>query len=620
MRTFSAFPSTSIVKPIFLLALLGLVSMLAALDRPAMAGACLKDMRQQPVDGANAVRVREYLCRSDRGGLEGLRIELHRLGSLSASIVLFGPMVPQLEAVFGGARVRQNTIYRQYKELVDQFGQPYDAEWRRMDLKVATEQRDPNERRVLVKASGGDEEGVDAAVTERLTAQFAEVRYLDTEEVIDMPLPEASRTYGYTDRWPDGMNFFYQAYDFQLNQGPEESIVIPQTKIWRYVRAEDLASLERNWRRVNAGVGDERGPSQKLMNRVALVQFLTREGFPNDFLVTHGEANECGGNLLDMDFFVQPRDVFVYVAVIRNGSGRPIEIERLLGRAVTRPLLRRASTSQALKSQDVRQVGPGFVLAAGEKVIIPYRIKLEDSVWGPTVEQPPVLMERAKKFYKFIKSFPKDHVFRMEAPSEDIGGPTRFVTKRRRYFKRPREISTSDYVYGAETHFAGFDIGGERILLDGGSENYFVFEVGNTAGSCPFLYAFDAHKGRWTGYGKVIHEANGADRKTTERVRLRALATRFRLTEHELEMSMIDRVRLVVDLKSGKRLFLKPERSVLQEDDGRTHRIVAGASLEFAFNLPPDIERADVDAAFLDVTGFYRRYGATLVSLGAERE
>ena len=86
----------------------------------------------------------------------------------------------------------------------------------------------------------------------------------------------------------------------------------------------------------------------------SLVNYLTRDGFPADFLFVTGEAAECGGGV---DFSIHIRQMVLDVAFIQNISSKPMSIDGLLGSEAPATNLRASASAGAS--------GP-LALAAGE--------------------------------------------------------------------------------------------------------------------------------------------------------------------------------------------------------------------------------------------------------------
>lgn len=125
------------------------------------------------------------------------------------------------------------------------------------------------------------------------------------------------------------------------------------------------------------------------------------------------------------------------------------------------------------------------------------------------------------------------------------------------------------------------------------------------AHSCPFLYAWNESDARWMSYGKVIRDARGNRREMTDAVKLAELATKFRLREEEPEQSFIDRVALLLQLRDGSQIVVKPTTKILAERDSKRLYIPAFGAVEFEFKLPHWLERSDVEESTILITGYY---------------
>lgn len=588
------------------------------LSAAAQAGQCLKDSKQislRGVETESAVRINEYLCRSNSGNFEGLKVEFHRLNSLTASMVLTGRLVPQMEAIFGNAQVRQNSIYKQYIDLIEKFGVPFDRGWGAIELSVGERAggHESSPEPVTVKSDEGGPTG-----NQELAEKYNGVRYLDSEFGLDIPLPKVAQEFVVTDKWPRGFNFEYPKWD-DVSEISSES-VIAETSIWRYLRPDTLTDMVENWKKLNNAVGADNGPTDETMKTEQFLRYVTRENFPEDFMVVTGSTpSGCEGGEVALSFSSKPRDVYVELAVIRNTSGQRITLDNLLGAMAGKPLLRSVDTLKGLMAAQAQAIGGVQELEANQAVIVPLKIVFVDKNNGPTAERSANSLAKQKAYRKALrklgqKVFSGNIVLESFKPDGEYQERTVKVTKTLESFKKPKLAYTDDYVYGAAAHLAGFTVAGERVLLEDTKTNFVEFTSGSLEGSCPYLYAWNDQSQRWNNYGKVIHGYYGRQKEATERVKLHRFSTRFRLTEHELELSHINRVRLLVDLKDGRRLYLEPDTKSVQGKDASYQRIFAGASFEFNFNLPTSVNRDEVVRSHLDVTGYYRLYGSTFSS------
>ena len=118
----------------------------------------------------------------------------------------------------------------------------------------------------------------------------------------------------------------------------------------------------------------------------------------------------------------------------------------------------------------------------------------------------------------------------------------------------------------------------------------------------------------WVSRGKVIDDARGKSKETTQRISFAGFRSKFRLAEEELEVSYIDHVKLEVELNDGTGMTLKPDFAAMDALDSRYATIKAGDRIEFSFALPPTVKPEDVKQSTLAVTGYYRRYSDLLMA------
>src|SRR5262249_41031848 len=128
--------------------------------------------------------------------------------------------------------------------------------------------------------------------------------------------------------------------------------------------------------------------------------------------------------------------------------------------------------------------------------------------------------------------------------------------------------------------------------------------------SCPYLYAWSDRENAWTSYGKVLHVAEGRQRESIEQVKLKELATRFRLAEEEPENAFIDHIQLRLETTDGTIFALTPDVPELSRRDNNYANIPAYKSIEFTFILPDWLDRASVRQSTLILTGYYERIPA----------
>ena len=67
--------------------------------------------------------------------------------------------------------------------------------------------------------------------------------------------------------------------------------------------------------------------------------------------------------------------------------------------------------------------------------------------------------------------------------------------------------------------------------------------AGSGYGSCPYIYAMDAGEREWVRHGKVIDNVSSPAKETTARLELAGAVTRFKISEEELELTFVHKVR-----------------------------------------------------------------------------
>ena len=90
--------------------------------------------------------------------------------------------------------------------------------------------------------------------------------------------------------------------------------------------------------------------------------------------------------------------------------------------------------------------------------------------------------------------------------------------------------------------------------------------------------------------------------------RLAGLVTKFRISEEELELTFVHRLRLELRLADGSMVTLMSRNRLRPEGRGHYDKIRYGTEREYDFDLPDKVDRASVVKSTLAVTGYYLRY------------
>ena len=151
-----------------------------------------------------------------------------------------------------------------------------------------------------------------------------------------------------------------------------------------------------------------------------------------------------------------------------------------------------------------------------------------------------------------------------------------------------------------------------RLDLIERAANFMDMSVAYEAGSCPYLLAWDAKERDWVNHGKVLHKAPSKADEYIEAKSFSGFQSQFRIEEREPEVAFIDHAELVVELKTGETITLKPDNPSLAARDNDYLRLYWGDRADIAFVLPDGITKSDVTQSRFLVTGYYRRYSSLL--------
>ena len=570
---------------------------------------CVASFREIKFSDGSA-RVKNYVCKTEGSATPDIRVEFDRLSEAAAGNLIEGEPYPDLDKAFGKVRLVNNAVAIETKKLFDQFGAK-SVEETCYAFQVAS-------------AAGGKGYASNADNNCGKRAMWY-LTFPDRENLttLQFPLPADIEYYQANSDWPHGYSFFYKGGEYC--EGETSPILC--TFIWRAANAGDIANYEANQAAYDKALGlDDYTPEQAEQDIAngesvdveaetddtdiwantpkryfALVNYLTRKGFPGDFLFITGEASECGGGV---DFAIHIRQMVLDVAFIQNISSKPLSIEALLGSEVQAANLRTAAAGGASARVDLSTAE----IKPGETVAVPLAISF---VMADSLKHQFENATEAAKTFKRIESAPAGTVFELNDDSID---PPTVVKKARESFGARTAPKPATYFYGPEVAVKGLVVGGKDIVFDQASRNFMQLTAGEGYGSCPYLYSWDDGDKAWVRHGKVIDDANSKDREMTETKTFPGFRSKFRLAEEELEVSYIDHVKLEVQLNNGTGMTLKPNFAAMAEQDARYATIKAGDRIEFSFALPPTVKAEDVKQSTLAVTGYYRRYSDLLMA------
>jgi hypothetical protein len=112
----------------------------------------------------------------------------------------------------------------------------------------------------------------------------------------------------------------------------------------------------------------------------------------------------------------------------------------------------------------------------------------------------------------------------------------------------------------------------------------------------------------------VLDEAQGQAKEATDNAVSPGLRLKWRIVEEEPEVATLKDVRLVLELKSGRSVVVKPLPVAQPISDDKSLVLLWGEHIDFRFLKPEGVSANDVERSRLMLTGFYERYGPVLAA------
>jgi hypothetical protein len=550
--------------------------------------ACLSSAREISL-GSAAGRMKAYSCALSDSGSPALQVEFDRLSEAAAGDLLEGAPDKDLRKIYGAAKVLHNKVFSEAKSLFDNYG-----------IRMLGENCFSYE---LTSA----EKGGNAAQTPDETSDCYEKRVMwyltfpDRDNNTRKDYPASWKPKVVNHEWPKGWRFFYASSG---NDARDGGGLMSDTYLWRPVSSADLANYKRDIAVSEAKIGapmttengqDDTDSAPQAERYFRLVEHLARGSLPDDFLtLVVSDPASCGcGSEGDG---IHIRQLVLHTAFVKNVSNAPLTIDSLSQGEDESELLRPFSDGQSPSAFHNAAIDP-VTLAPGETLAIPLRIKFvpEDSL--KTVFGSPAA---ANHVYKQIQRFPAE----MLKASDNCEHK---YTIRRDSFGPPTAPTPRPYSFGPAVTLKGLSVSGKPIEFDNPLSNFLQLVAGWGYGSCPYVYVYDESEHDWVHHGKIIDNASAPAKETTQRLEVPGLATRFKISEEELELTYIRKVGLELSLEDGRTLTLSPANARDRADADSYDRIKYGASREYLFDLPTG-ETARVVKSTLIVTGYYMRY------------
>ena len=571
------------MRRFFSIGCLAVVLAFLALSTDARA-ACLSSTREINFPDGSAI-MKAYSCSLSNTGEPVLKVEIDRLSEAVVGGLLEETRDKELEKAFGTLRVLRNSVFDQAKSLFDDYG---------IKLVSATclifEIISPLKHGSYEHTDGGS--SYDKHCKEKRVLWY--LTYPEQAHDGSIPIPYTWRPRFANNTWPPEWHFFYTA----CPGGIED--LSSCVGLWRPAGASDLKNYSKgvatSERKLGAPLDSARSGIVTDYNRyLSLVDHITHGSLPEDFLtlVVHNPflCEQCGP--LDDQMFV--REAMLNAAFLTNLSTGKVVVDGLLETNDQSETLRVYTEAHAPTSNQKETITP-IVLSPGETIVIPLRMNFVPSkglkdLFGDVAS--------ARKTYQAIHNNQNDSTDKLCDNK---------LRAHRDSFGQPTAPSPRVYSYGPAVILKGVTISGTPVEFDKAPSNSFFVNAFATYGSCPYVYAFDDADKEWVRHGKTIDNASAPTKEMTQRLELGGLITKFRISEEELELTFLHRVRLELTLADGRSLTFMPRNRLRPEGSRYYDKIKYGAKHEYDFDVPGDIDRTSVLTSTLAVTGYYLRY------------
>jgi hypothetical protein len=542
--------------------------------------ACIASTRMAKFpDGS--VRMKIYSCSLTGAVRPAVQVEFDRLSEAAAGSIIEGSPYKDLNSLYESATVLHNDVYNEAKTLFDNYGiRLYDE-----NCYVA----------LLSSAEG------DAYHTKNQPCQEKRVLWYftfpDQNDLTAKAYPDGWGVNLKDSKWSQKWNFYYT----DDTRCADLSCVI----LWRYLNESDLknyiSDVHANESKIGVPLfvtnfGQAIGKEDGTDRYFSLVNHIASGNIPNDFLVlVTSVPNQCGCGGGEGDG-IHIRNLLVHTVIIKNISDDAITINALTAGIDEGTVLRPYVDGKRPSSFSRNSISPVTILP-GNSLVVPTRLN-------------------------FVPSDSLSDLFRDSATArrtyEHIsGGSDEFITSscngsmirvRKAEFAAPTRPSPRIYSYGPAITVKGMSIGGTEVDFDRPLSNFFGVAAGWGYGSCPYVYAVDAGEHEWVRHGKTIDNASSPAKEMTQRLELPGAVTRFKISEEELELTFVHKVRLELTLADGRAVSLMPRNRLRPESANYYDKIKYGTEREYDFDLPFGIDQAKVRKSTLSVTGYYQRY------------
>lgn len=293
-------------------------------------------------DAVGDLKTKRYACNFGSGKLNATYL---RVSDMLFSRIIDDADFPEVESLFGGAKLRRNAVLDTYENLLSRYGYEFNFYPRLFAYGERSEYGSHRSEDDATYLSGG--------MTARTVGVWDDPRHYPV-----FPLADEFRKLQLLEDYGDTIVSFLRFADLNDFSGLE-------AKLSSYVE------LFRQ-RTGDAALDSLQGSNLTSLETVPhLVMMRDIEaGAVEDFLPIYGlgrMSDDCnGGN--HYGIFYNPPALFVDLVVLENAGDGPLDLDGLYGARDPASYLRRAATNRA---PDEHLSGEGITLAPGQRIVIP---------------------------------------------------------------------------------------------------------------------------------------------------------------------------------------------------------------------------------------------------------
>jgi hypothetical protein len=200
-------------------------------------GTCRKDTREVALKD-NVLKLKDYVCRSDRDPQTQIRIQFQRLSGLAPGALLNGGAAPWQSVLYGEHQIVGNDVLNEYRNLLTRFGSPVRAKDNGGGEEIAINLSVTNPEQVPTDASQTANAGKDAEIRSFRLPSLPEIPLVD--ELVEILNKQT---------WPGSISMFYSS---QLYGGSGPKSPLDDMTIWRYLTPVDARSYPERLQRYNS--------------------------------------------------------------------------------------------------------------------------------------------------------------------------------------------------------------------------------------------------------------------------------------------------------------------------------------------------------------------------------